>query len=249
MPTQTLRSSPESICVEVERPRSRAALGIASLWDAADSARSCFSMLKEMVALRLGPGRLSLDDYVELRLYDKDIFGAADKEAFVGLKASQKIWLGANYRLDAFGLVNNKLACDMLFAAHGFPIMPTLAIFRSQVGRQAPFLLRSDEELRGFLTRSEHYPLFGKPVNGRRSIGTSSIDRYDAESGCLLTTAGQGVLLETFVAYIKAHGASGYLLQKRVSPHTAIREICGERLATVRLSTIVTKGEPRLIRA
>jgi hypothetical protein len=247
--TQALHGPVESNSAAAEKPRSVPAFGRALSRIVADNALSYVNLLKEIVTLRFGAGRLSFDEYVGLRLYDKALYGAADKKAFVGFRASQKIWLQANYRFDAFGLVRNKIACDMLFAAHGFPVMPTMALFRDQVGREAPFLLRNENELRAFLTQSGHYPLFGKPIDGHRSIGTVSVDRYDAAHNRLVTTTGQGISLDTFVSYVKAHAASGYLLQKRVSPHAAVRDICGERLATVRLLTIVTKGEPKLLRA
>jgi hypothetical protein len=145
--------------------------------------------------------------------------------------------------------VENKIASDILFAAHGFPILPTVAMFREQIGRQCPFLLRTEDELRAFLTKSEHYPLFGKPVSGYQSIGSASVDRFDAARDCLVTTTGCAISFDSFIAYVKAHSASGYLFQQRVSPHAAVREMCGDRLATVRLLTIVANGEPKLLRA
>ena len=39
------------------------------------------------------------------------------------------------------------------------------------------------------------------------------------------------------------------MFQKRVRPHAVVRKLCGDRLATLRLLTIMTKGEPRLFRA
>lgn len=215
----------------------------------AGSARSHLNVLKEIAALRLGPGRLTFDEYVGLRLYDNGIYRGVDKKAFVGLKASQKIWLKANYRVDAFGLVNNKIACDLLFGVHGFPIMPTVALFRDQIGRPCPFLLRDEQELRAFLTENEHYPLFGKPVSEHRSIGTASLDRYDGTQDRLITTTRQGIPVDVFISYVKTHASSGYLFQKRVNPHSAVREMCGPRLATVRLLTIVADGAPKLLRA
>lgn len=249
MPPQTLSRPFDATAIDLGHGRPVEARGRSLSRIAAGKARSRLGILKEFVALRLGPGRLSFDEYVALRLYDDDFYAGADKEAFVGFKASQKIWLCANYRLDAFGLANNKIACDMLFAAHGFPVMPTIAIFRDGVGRDAPFLLRDEKALRGFLAGSEHYPLFGKPVSGQRSVGTASIERYDAERGLLVPTTGGALSLDSFVAQVKTHAASGYLFQKRVEPHPAIREICGNRLATVRLLTILTDSGPRLLRA
>ena len=249
MTTAVLRHPVGANRVDVEKPKSSAAFGDTVRQIAAESGRSYLSLLKEIAMLRLGAGRLSFDEYVELRLFDKTMYADADKTAFVGLKASPKIWLQANYRLDRFALVENKIASDILFAAPGFPVLPTVAMFREQIGRPCPFLLRSEVELRAFLTMSEHYPLFGKPISGYQSIGSASVDRFDGACDCLVTTTGRAISLDNFIAYVKTHSASGYLFQRRVSPHAAVREICGNRLATVRLLTIVRNGEPKVLRA
>lgn len=211
--------------------------------------RSYFSLLRESALLRLGAGCLSFDEYAGLRLFDDVLYAGADKQAFVGLKASRKIWLQANHRVDLFSLVSNKISSGILFATHGFPILPMIGLFHEQVGMPCDFLLRNDRELCAFLTKSEHYPLFGKPIDGCRSIGSASIDRYDAANDRLVTTTGLEISLDAFISFVKTSSASGYLFQKRVSPHAQVREICGDRLATVRLLTIVDREGPKLIRA
>ena len=249
MATEVLRDPIGSMRARLANAISSIGLGARLSKVAADSDRSYFDLLREIAILQLGKGCLSFDEYVGLRLFDKKLFMGADKKAFVGLKATRKIWGQANYRLDLFALVNNKLASDILFSTHGFPILPTFAMFHERVGRPCPFLLHSEAELRTFLTKSDHYPLFGKPINGYQSIGSESIDRYDPTRDRLVTTVGREISIDTFISYIKKHSSSGYLFQHRVSPHAAVRDICGDRLATVRLLTIVTKGETRLLRA
>jgi len=236
-------------CADVEKPKSTLTFSAGLTKAAADSGRSYFDLLKEIAKLRFSRGRLSFDDYCGLRLYDNNLYKDADKKAFAGFRVTQKICLRANYRFDAFGLVNNKTVADILLNLYGFPIMPTMAIFRDGIGRKAPFLLKNEDELRTFLINSQHYPLFGKPVSGCQSIGTASIDHYDAASRRLITTMGHGMSLDTFVSYVKAHSAYGYIFQKRVSPHAVVRKLCGDRLATLRLLTIMTEGKPRLFRA
>src|SRR5262249_3930668 len=55
--------------------------------------------------------------------------------------------------------------------------------------------------------------------------------------------------LAKFAADVTAHYGRGYLLQRRVSPHAAVRAICGDRLATVRMLTTMSPDGPRIIRA
>src|SRR5262249_1527001 len=57
------------------------------------------------------------------------------------------------------------------------------------------------------------------------------------------------VALDAFVADIVRNYAGGYMFQKFASPHTAIRALCGDRLATIRLVTLNVDGAPKVARA
>ena len=208
-----------------------------------------FSVLMDFWKLRLGAGRPSLDEYLELRLFDRELYKGVDRKAFVGMETTRRIWLQANYRIDLFAMANNKIASAIWFAAHGLPILPTIALFHEAVGRPSDRLLRDEGELRAFLKKDKNYPLFGKPIEGSRSVGSASIESYLASNDSLVTTAGHLISLNDFVSYVKAHAASGYQFQARVSPHATVREMCGDRLATVRLLTIMRQGKPEILRA
>ena len=210
---------------------------------------SRLSLLMELWRLRRGPGQLSRDEYFALRLFDNKIYKDVDKRAFVGIGAVRRIWFQANYRIDQFALANNKIASAIWFAAHGLPVLPTLAIFHEAVGRPNTRLLTNDEELRAFLTDNRHYPLFGKPIDANRSVGSASVESYIESHDSLMTTAGHLVSLSDFISFIKAHAATGYQFQSRTGPHASVREICGARLATVRLLTIINGGKPEVLRA
>ena len=216
---------------------------------AAANGRSRLALLAEIAALRFGSGRLSFADYVGLRLFDRSFYPGADKTAFVGFHAAQKIWMDANFRVDLFGLVSHKLAADVLFAAHGFPVPQTFGLYRDRIGRACPFLVNDDGALRAFLTDDRNFPLFGKPIGGHQSLGSASLERYDARSDRLVLTTGQHFSVDDYMGYVKTHGASGYVFQRRISPHAAIRAICGNRLATVRLLTLTSNGKTTPFRA
>jgi hypothetical protein len=249
MTTGALRDPLGLNCVDIAKPECAGAAQDALSRAAAEGRRSYFAMLGEFARLRFGAGRLSLDEYLDLKLFDNDIHKSADKKAFIGLRAARKIWFQANYRVDLFALANNKIASAVWFAAHGLPILPTIALFHEQAGRPSPRLLRSDSELRSFLRTSEHYPLFGKPIEGSQSIGSASVERYEASLDSLVTTAGRIITLDNFISYVKSNAVSGYQFQSRISPHAAVREMCGDRLATVRLLTVVRNGRPEILRA
>ena len=215
---------------------------------AAGRGLSSLRLLAEWLALRLRRG-LSVEEYLGLQLFDRDFYGAADRHAFVGVKGARRILLRANYRFDLYGLIDNKIACDFLLAAHGLPVMPTVALYHRAGGRPSPFLLRSEAELRAFLSDAGQYPLFAKPLRGRQSLGSVSFDRYDPRLDACVTYDGRMLALDAFLRDIAAHYASGYLFQRRVSPPAAVREVCGDRLATVRVLTAMTAEGPRIWRA
>ncbi len=210
--------------------------------------RGLFRLLAEWAPLRLRRG-LALEEYLALQLYDNAYYGTADKRDFVGIKGARRILIRANTQLDLYGLVGNKIACDFFLAAHGLPIMPTVALFCAATGMAAPFLLRGESALRSFLADAQHYPLFGKPLAGTQSLGSASFDRYDAARQTLVAFGGGEIALDAFVRDIAQHYPTGYLLQRRLSPHRAVRALCGDRLATVRVLTAATAAGPRVLRA
>jgi hypothetical protein len=239
----------DAAAIDVKRPRKEIALAPTLQRIAAECGTSFFVLVKDYARLAFGPGRLTFDEYLALRLFDPRLYAEADKRAFVGLTQSRKIWITANFRVENFALVENKIAADALFAAHGFRTTPTLALFCNRIANRSPRLLRSAAELGDFLRDPKHYPLFAKPMDGLQSLGSGSFDRYDRATDCLITVSGQSLPLAKFAADVDAHYGQGYLLQRRVGPHAEVRAICGDRLATVRLLTTMTAADPRIIRA
>jgi hypothetical protein len=51
------------------------------------------------------------------------------------------------------------------------------------------------------------------------------------------------------VAEILQHYADGYVFQRFVTPHPAIRALCGDRLPTIRIVTLNADGNPKVFRA
>ena len=205
------------------------------------SGRSRLAILGEFLRLRYGKGKILLSEYWGMRLFDRALYHQADLSRFVGFHAAQSIWLRCNFQLDVFGLANHKLTFDHLFAAHGFPVLPTIAMYREAVGQDTPFLLRDRAAVQAFLTNPNHFPLFGKPVSGHQSLGALSLDHYDTQRRCLVTTTGMPLTVDNYVNSIQPCAGSGYLFQRRIIPHAQVRALCGDRLATVRVLTIGNK--------
>ena len=78
---------------------------------------SKFSVLMDFWKVRFGAGKLSLKEYLDLRLFDKSFYENIDRKTFVGLEATREIWFQANFRVDQFAMANNKIASAIWFAA------------------------------------------------------------------------------------------------------------------------------------
>lgn len=246
MAISAMRDLAPGSSIDVARsPASRVSF---AAWRRAVAARGFFRLLAEWTELRLRRG-LALEEYLALQLYDAAYYGAVDRSAFVGMKGARRVLIRANSRLDLYGLVGNKIACDFLLAAHGLPIMPTVALFCEATGMPAAFLLRGESALRSFLADAQRYPLFGKPLIGTQSLGSASFDRFDPARQTLVAFGGGEIALDAFVRDVATHYPRGYLLQRRLSPHGAVRALCGDRLATVRVLTAATAAGPEVLRA
>ncbi len=233
----------------VERPDQKNDLMDMLRRAAAASGRTPTALIQDIVATSFGPAKLSFDEYNLLALYDSVRYAGADLRSFVGLRMMREIWDQANFRTDLYGLVGNKIAMTALFEAHGLPVIPITAVY-STIGAQATTkALHNREALAAFLTAAEHFPLFGKPMDSRQSLGSAAFAGCDAATGRLRGDDGRTVALDDYIEDIVAHYGEGYLFQPRIVPHAATRAICGNRLATVRVLTLYREGEVQIFRA
>jgi len=203
----------------------------------------------EIAKASFGPGRLTFEEYIALRLFDDAQLAGADKSAFVGLEASRSLWMAANTNSEWWGLMRNKLAVTTLLGGYGFPVIPTLALYSDTLCLRGAPVLRDPAALATFLRTSDAYPLFAKPMDSQRSLGSAGLDAYQAHDDGLQMSDGQVVPVDQFAADVAKTYSAGYLLQRRVAPHAAVRAIAGERLATVRVLTILDSNGPEVLRA
>ena len=216
---------------------------------AADYGRSPNQQVGEMARLAFGPGKLSMDEYFAMRLFDDQALGATDKKAFLGLDAMRKVWMKANHNQEWWGIMREKLAITALLGAYGFPVIPTLALYSNSLHLPATRMLETRAALRAFLMEAASYPLFGKPMDEKQSLGTASLTGCDGARGVLKTIGGEELGLEAYLDTVCERYGQGYIFQQRVQPHADVRAIAGERLATVRVMTILTRQGPELLRA
>jgi len=235
--------------VDVARPHTTQAVDTALLRMVAETKTSPLKIMRDYVSLSFGPGKVSFRDYTQLRLFDEAFWEGADRRQVAGQHRGVEIHQQVNFRHDWWGMFDNKIAMASYLAAYGFPTLPTLAVYCPALGTPAAHVASDPDGLRRVLSDEASYPLFGKPTEGLQSLGSVGLKRYSSHSHCLETTDGRVIALDAFVADIVRHYAGGYLLQKFASPHAAIRALCGDRLATIRIVTLNLEGAPKVFRA
>ena len=234
---------------DVARPNTTQAVDTVLLRMVGETQTSPLKIMRDYVGLSFGPGKVSFKDYTQLRLFDEAFWEGADRRQVVGQHRGGEIHQQVNFRHDWWGMFDNKMAMASYLAAYGFPVIPTHAVYCPQLGTAAARVARDADGLRRVLSDQSHYPLFGKPTEGPRSVGSAGLKRYFPQSHCLETTDGRVVALDAFVADIVRHYPGGYMFQRFASPHATVRDLCGDRLPAIHLVTLNLEGAPKVFRA
>jgi len=214
----------------------------------AQSGLSPIAVAVRFARLCFGPGKVSFADFVRLRLFD-DAFVEGPLEAFVGQRKNLEICHQINYRHDWFGLLENKITSRSYLEAYGLATLPVTALFAPGMRTAAPHVLGDVEALEQFLLCPIHYPMFGKPVEGFQSLGSIGLAGVDVEGRALERVDGTRLALKDFVQEVASTYGAGYVFQPLMRPHGAIAALCGARLATVRMLTLLTDEGPKLLGA
>ena len=206
-------------------------------------------LVRAYAGLAFGPGKISFADFVKLRLFDRAFHADAALDSFVGARRNRDLCVTVNHRHDWLGLLTNKVASLSYLDAYGYPVIPVAAIYAPALATGKTTVLADRAALTDFLMTPEHYPLFGKPVESFQSLGSIGLLACEPGSRTVEKADGTAVPVDALVEEIVTHYAAGYLFQALMAPHPTIARLCGPRLATVRLITILTEDGPRLFRA
>lgn len=214
----------------------------------AESGLSPVAVALRFAKLSLGPGKVSFADFVRLRLFD-EAFLEGPAEAFIGQRKNLEICHQINYRHDWFGLLENKISSRSYLDAYGLPTLPVAAVYAPGLRTAAPHVLGDAEAVEQFLLGPGAYPLFGKPVEGFQSLGSIGLAGVSADGRTLQRVDGTTVAMRDFIAEVTQTYSAGYVFQPLMRPHPEIAALCGPRLATVRMLTLLTDDGPRLLGA
>lgn len=208
--------------------------------------RGPLAMLRDVVALRIGPGQLTSNEYYYYRLWDLGVLDKPLARDFVGKIAQHRMHLACN-SLQWKATADDKLLFHSIMASAGFPLPELLAVVHPTRSLPGVRCLRSVDEAVMFLSAREHYPLFAKPIEGIYSLAVLNADSITegiiALRGLLQTAPVKDVADALIV------GNTGFLIQRRLEPAVEIASAYGDRLWSVRMLVLLTPTGPVVHRA
>jgi hypothetical protein len=202
--------------------------------------RHVTSLLREVIALRRGAGRLAPEEYFYYRLWDANL-PMAEKRRFVGKHAQHPMHLACN-NPRWYGPAAHKILFQTIMTGEGLPLPELLAI--TQTGRhvRGGLTLTDQPTVAAFLRQKEIYPLFAKPAAGKYSLSALSADAYDPAKDEVILLGGERREVDLLAASL--FGGAGYLLQRRLSPRRQLKTHFGPRLCSLRVLVLLAGGEP-----
>jgi glutathione synthase/RimK-type ligase-like ATP-grasp enzyme len=213
---------------------------------ARETGKSVPSQLMEIVALRLGVGKLLPREYYQYQLYDDRQYSWSEKKRFLGSDLENGLipFLGEG---DWIGLANDKLASYAFFKGLGFPIPETYAVCHAYRRFGDVPTLRSREELAHHLRSGARFPFVAKPIFGMWGKDVWAVRDYDAQRDRLVLVNGTDIEIEAFIDAFDHRLRRGILLQELLRPHADVADLCGERICSVRMVSLIDAAGPRLI--
>ncbi len=200
---------------------------------------SPFRQMREMVSLNRGPGRLAMHEYYSSGTFDPELT-VAQKREFVGEKGSFKL----NCRLSPIrktpsrAFIRDKVMYSALLEQLGFRTTETQAVVLSDRSYGSIPALRNVDDIKQFLVDTAVYPIFAKPVEGSKSVGSALIEDIDRVSCLLLLANGRKVDVAAFANEAFKDFDSGFIFQSAVDQHPDMCRITGSAVGTLRVVTI-----------
>ncbi len=216
---------------------------------AADYGKSRFSQVSEILRLAFAPGHITAREYYNFCLFDDSHLTFSDKQKFIGYASQEqikKILINTRWKI----LADDKFMFAMLFRSHGFPQAKILATYNYTPNlRDCPVpSLSTTVQLKSFLENGVQYPVFGKPVAESYGSGCIRINGFEIPTRRLILAGGQSIAVDQFSDWVRQF-PDGYMFQEIVHHHQAIRDVCGDPVASVRVVVLLGRQGPQILRA
>ena len=204
------------------------------------------SILKEVIQLRSGTGKLTPNEYFYYRLWE-DRLTARDKASFIGKQAQHPMHMACN-DTGWYAAAADKLLFQTIMTGAGLPLPTLLATTGKARSSAEAIALVETAETEAFLRDETNYPLFIKPVDGKYSLSVMNADGYEPQADRIyLRGAGRRPVEQ--VAAEMAERKAGYLVQRRLEPDETLQALFGPALWSVRILVLMTQEGPVIHRA
>ncbi len=199
----------------------------------------------DLIRLRVGPGKISPEDYYRYNLYDNTKFNEDEKYKFMSK------WHLPDYpgKTEWRVFSKDKFLFYETLKGLGAPVPKNYAFFHDFRGGGDLKVLRSQSDLMQFFINEATYPLIVKPTDGIYSKDFQSIQSYQPQETQLILTDGTHVSLDAFIQEIDSFRHRGMLFQELLVPHPIIEKLCGPKICTFRVITGVYSGGVILLKA
>ncbi len=207
---------------------------------------SPIAQMRQMIALRFGPGKIDQPEYYAYGLFDPDLT-LAQKKQFVGREGSWQI----NDRLNPAKLtesrvfVADKVMYTALLQQLGLPTTETQGVASQTRSFGNIPALRDPAALQDFLRNQARFPLFGKPCEGRGSVGSAMLTGI--EDGQIVMGNGHRADLAGFCAEVFADYPEGFIFQTALTQHKVLADVAGMAIGTMRVVTVRETDTPRVL--
>jgi hypothetical protein len=210
--------------------------------------RGYLGQIFDLIRYNRGRQRLNPLEYYQYRLYERDRFSEDERRAFIGHVGRRRIVRALNDLRTAI-LADDKLVTYGYLSGLGYPIAPLYAAFHRTRSHGTLPVLRDPGEVATFLRDRIPYPFFGKPLGRTNALGVASVRGYDAATDSLALPGDRSMTVTAFAETLTQFLPQGYLFVGHLWPHPAVRDVCGERLCTVRVYVLVESDGPSILAA
>jgi len=203
------------------------------------------AILREVVSLRRGRGKLTPNEYFYYRLWNSELT-KEERGRFIGKIAQHPMHVAAGAR-EWFAASADKILFHSIMDGVGLRTPELVAI--TQAGRYLPNAptIADEADLAEKLRDPSLYPLFAKQVAGKYSLSVLSADGFDPYTNEVLLLDGTRRKVSDIAASLV--GGAGYLIQRRLPAAPALAARFGQRLWSARLLVLVTPSGPVIHRA
>lgn len=222
---------------------------LSSLRSAARTARvSLLTLLAESTALRFGPGKLGVSEYLGFRLFSRHL-SLAKKKQFLGWRVERLVQKKVNRR-EWSVVSSDKLLFYQVMRSLELPIPALHAVYHpdSRFTGSVPTSVDRDS-VRDLICSVLPSPFFSKPIHGWHGRRACLVETVDRTKNCVRLGNGSSVAIEEYLDRWILPEVSGCLFQEALRPHPAMDTLTGGRLCTVRFVVLHNRGSASIHRA